>query len=189
MEVMPLLSRKILVEVVVLCVNFPGPDNKEWMMSKRKMVTKRLVALAGLFLLLASTALAELCNGDFDCDGDIDGSDGYNFKQDFGRQDCTNAPALVPKTGQTEKYVDGGDGECQKGVALPNPRFTDNEDGTVTDNLTGLIWLKNANCDGPKTWANALVFANGLASAHVRWCRGLSDKTRNSYVWPVRGGQ
>jgi hypothetical protein len=32
------------------------------------------------------------------------------------------------------------------GVAWPNPRFTDNSDGTVTDNLTGLIWLKNANC-------------------------------------------
>ena len=32
----------------------------------------------------------------------------------------------------------------QVGVPWPNPRFTDNGDGTVTDNLTGLIWLKNA---------------------------------------------
>ena len=30
----------------------------------------------------------------------------------------------------------------------PSPRFTDNNDGTVTDNLTGLVWLKNANLFG-----------------------------------------
>ncbi len=28
----------------------------------------------------------------------------------------------------------------------PNPRFTGNGDGTVTDNLTGLIWLQDASC-------------------------------------------
>jgi len=37
------------------------------------------------------------------------------------------------------------------------PRFTDNLDGTVTDNLTGLIWLKNADCpDTGKSWQEAL---------------------------------
>ena len=71
-------------------------------------------------------------------------------------------PARVPKTGQTTSYADYDDGYYGKGVAWPNPRFTDNGDGTVTDNLTGLIWLKNANCDGAKTWANALTWANGL---------------------------
>ncbi|MGA9347827.1 MAG: hypothetical protein WBW48_03355 [Anaerolineae bacterium] len=47
------------------------------------------------------------------------------------------------KTGDT--YTDGGvtgeDGELLKGVTWPSPRFTDNGNGTVTDNLTGLIWL------------------------------------------------
>lgn len=28
------------------------------------------------------------------------------------------------------------------------PRFTDNADGTVTDNQAGLIWLKDADCFG-----------------------------------------
>lgn len=32
--------------------------------------------------------------------------------------------------------------------AQPNPRFTDNGDGTVTDNLTQLMWLKDASCLG-----------------------------------------
>ena len=52
-------------------------------------------------------------------------------------------------------------------MAWPNPRFTDNSDGTVTDNLTGLIWLKDANCFGDRTWISALSDANGLASGPV----------------------
>jgi hypothetical protein len=50
-------------------------------------------------------------------------------------------------------------------------RFTDNGDGTVTDNVTGLIWLKNTNCWGTQSLANALTNANGLASDSC----GLSD--------------
>lgn len=65
--------------------------------------------------------------------------------------------AGVPKTGQTTSYATGDDGDLQKGVAWPTPRFTDNADGTVTDNLTGLIWLKNANCAGAtRDWSTAL---------------------------------
>jgi len=41
-------------------------------------------------------------------------------------------------------------------VANPSPRFTA-ANGTVTDNLTGLIWLRNANCaNAGRTWADAL---------------------------------
>ena len=75
---------------------------------------------------------------------------------------CTGAP--VPKTGQKAIYAPGDDGELKKGVAWPNPRFTDNGNGTVTDNLTGLIWLKNANCFGELTWIDALSACNTLAS-------------------------
>jgi len=48
----------------------------------------------------------------------------------------------------------GQDGELQKGAALPNPRFTA-ANGAVTDNLTGLIWLQNANCWGTIDWTTA----------------------------------
>jgi len=81
-------------------------------------------------------------------------------------------PAPVAKTGQTTCYNSAGtvitcsgtgqDGDHQAGVEWPNPRFTDNSDGTVTDNLTGLIWLKNANCFGAKNWATALTDCNNL---------------------------
>ena len=80
-------------------------------------------------------------------------------------------PALVPKTGQTTSYAAGDDGALEKGVAWPNPRFTDNTNGTVTDNLTGLIWLKNANCFGVLAWATALSAANTLNSGEC----GLTD--------------
>ncbi|MCP4365856.1 MAG: DUF1566 domain-containing protein [Planctomycetes bacterium] len=71
-------------------------------------------------------------------------------------------PALVPKTGQTSTVPinsapTGSDGNLQRGVSWPTPRFTDNSNGTVTDNLTGLIWLKNANCaNATRDWTTAL---------------------------------
>jgi hypothetical protein len=60
------------------------------------------------------------------------------------------------------------------------PRFTDNGNGTVTDNATHLIWLQNAYCtdsiaavsNAPGTsWSNALTWSNTLASGVC----GLSD--------------
>jgi len=45
----------------------------------------------------------------------------------------------------------------------------DNGDGTVTDNLTGLMWPKNANLPGTfKTWQQAVDFANGLSLCDYR---------------------
>ena len=65
----------------------------------------------------------------------------------------------------------GQDGDLQAGVAWPIPRFTDNSDGTVTDNLTGLIWLRDADCFGERTWFAALDLANSLRNGEC----GLSD--------------
>ena len=82
--------------------------------------------------------------------------------------------ASVPKTGQTTSYGTRDDGALQKGVAWPTPRFTDNQNGTVTDNLTRLIWMKKANAFGTKTWADALTTANGLAAPAA----GLTDGSK-----------
>jgi len=66
-------------------------------------------------------------------------------------------PGAVPKTGKND---DGG-----FGVAFPSPRFTVNL-GTVKDNLTGLVWLKNANCAGAtRTWTQALDDVASLNTA------------------------
>lgn len=99
----------------------------------------------------------------------------------FGSPSYAAPPARLPATGQTSCYDSAGtvipcagtgqDGETQIGVAWPVPRFTDNGNGTVTDNLTGLIWLKNANCFGAQNWISALSLASSLASGQC----GLSD--------------
>lgn len=79
--------------------------------------------------------------------------------------------AELPRTGQSISYLNGDDAAREKGVAWPAQRFTDNLDGTVTDHLSGLIWLKDAGCYAPSDWATALAAANKLASGNC----GLSD--------------
>jgi hypothetical protein len=79
--------------------------------------------------------------------------------------------ASLPRTGQTSSYVAGDDFAALSGVAWPGTRFTDNLDGTVTDHLTGLVWLKDAGCSGPVHWSTALTVANQLASGTC----GLTD--------------
>jgi hypothetical protein len=79
--------------------------------------------------------------------------------------------ASLPRTGQALSYASGDDFSTSQGVAWPGTRFTDNANGTVTDHLTGLIWLKNAACFAPTTWSAALTAANQLASGAC----GLSD--------------
>ena len=44
----------------------------------------------------------------------------------------------------------------------PDPRFTDNKDGTVTDKLTKLVWLKNTNCFGMLDWQRATLVVKSL---------------------------
>ncbi|KJU82724.1 secreted protein containing DUF1566 [Candidatus Magnetobacterium bavaricum] len=68
----------------------------------------------------------------------------------------------LPQTGQTTSYAVGDDGWYKAGVAWPNPRFTDNGDQTVTDNLTGLVWTKDLGLrqsGGVPSWNNALNYA------------------------------
>ena len=94
--------------------------------------------------------------------------------------------APVPKTNQTQKYYTGDDGDLEKGMAWPSPRFTDNGNGTVTDKLTGLMWLKNANCigshypgfdnddtpgDGEVTWVHAFDFVAGMNNGTYPLCQ------------------
>lgn len=81
------------------------------------------------------------------------------------------APIQLPRTGQTATYAPADDGALQIGVAWPTPRFTDLNDGTVHDKLTGLVWLKNANCFGALPWGTAISSANGLTNGQC----GLID--------------
>jgi Protein of unknown function (DUF1566)/Carboxypeptidase regulatory-like domain len=76
----------------------------------------------------------------------------------------------LPATGFHIPYAAGDDGSVQSGVGLDSPRFVDNGDGTISDTMTGLHWLKLANCI-QGTWAEALATVNSLATGQC----GLSD--------------
>jgi len=90
-------------------------------------------------------------------------------------------PANVWKTGQKISYTSNDDGALEWGVSWPTPRFSDNGNGTVTDNLTGLTWLKDANCFGINTWQNSLDLVadfNLNPGSH-----GCSDYTATHRDW------
>jgi hypothetical protein len=106
--------------------------------------------------------------------------------------------ALVAQTGQQTCYAttigpfgpvweevdcdadaipEGQDGQLQAGAAPPDPRFTDGGDGTVLDEFTGLVWLKDWGC-ASMDWTDALAFAGGLEHGQC----GLSDGS-GAGVW------
>ena len=87
--------------------------------------------------------------------------DGYDGNTHLG------APVPCAGTGQ--------DGEIQAGVAWPVPRFIP-MGGTVLDNLTGLIWLKDANCINTHYAAQV---SGGLAQwqAALNVLAGINDGT------------
>jgi len=120
---------------------------------------KVLFGAAALLVGLALLVMPAQADPDYDPACDIDRNGEINIVdimrvaalwKETGTWSCSciDEPAPVPKTGQTTSYATGDDGDLEKGVAWPDPRFMDNGNGTVTDNLTGLIWLKNANCFG-----------------------------------------
>jgi len=105
-------------------------------------------------------------------------------------------PAPVAQTGQeqcfdpnTDTMIEdctgtGQDGEIQAGVVSPSPRFTNNQDGTVTDNLTGLIWLKDWGCLGMLSWEQAVSAANELSEANPQGCNLTDDSVAGDWHLP-----
>ncbi len=79
-----------------------------------------------------------------------------------GLLDIIQNYARLAQTGQKISCSPGDDGSLRKGIPWPDPRFTDNGDGTVNDNLTRLIWLQDTNCFGKQSWETALDLCNNL---------------------------
>ncbi len=73
--------------------------------------------------------------------------------------------AYVARTGQTNSYLAGDDGQWLKGIPSPVPRFSVQADtNVVLDNLTGLMWARHANLAGYASLANAIAYCTNLTS-------------------------
>jgi hypothetical protein len=89
-----------------------------------------------------------------DCIGTVsDGTSSIDARIDG----CSDLARGLPGTGQTVTYADGDDGDVGAGGALS---YTDNGDGTVTDNRTSLTWEKktDANVNDNYTWLGAFDY-------------------------------
>ena len=113
--------------------------------------------------------------------------------------------ASVTKTGQTTSYVpyDNGWYSTNFGVAWPTQRFTvlgdtnapvDLLTNCVRDNLTGLIWARNANQWGRVDWGTAVTNCNNLATyggtndwrlPNFKELLSLIDFSRSAFLLPT----
>ncbi len=76
----------------------------------------------------------------------------------------------LQSTGQYLTFTPGDDGSFQSGIPPTFPRWVDEGDGTVADTVTGLVWLKQADCIH-QTWEGAMVAVSALANGQC----GLTD--------------
>jgi hypothetical protein len=76
---------------------------------------------------------------------------------------------LLPRSGQGISFLAGDDGDVLSGALWPDERFIDNENETITDLLTGLIWMRNPP-EEEVSWSEALRYANELDfGGHRDW--------------------
>ncbi|HZO38298.1 MAG TPA: DUF1566 domain-containing protein [Methylomirabilota bacterium] len=89
---------------------------------------------------------------------------------------CQAASQKFPATGQTFSFRAGDDGAIQAGATLS---YTDNGDGTITDNNTKLIWEKKSDDgsihdkDNVYSWFNA--FDVHVATLNATNFAGFND--------------
>jgi len=100
--------------------------------------------LSVLFLFTPLTTLAqEMCEGNFDCDADVDSSDAATFKQHFGRSNmlnpCTN---VLPCS---------GDFDCDKDVDSSDAAKFEQDFGRSTMLKPCTACVPEAWCDYPAT--------------------------------------
>lgn len=96
----------------------------------------------------------------------------YAAGKRIGTLEVGGEPGL-PKTGQTVKYLNNDDGDLERGLPLVGARFTDNEDGTISDIVTGLMWIGNlagAGINDTYNFGNAILECTNLTYAgHSDW--------------------
>ena len=150
------------------------------------MVTSSGVGLSGVTMTLSgdgSGSATTVSNGTYTISSVANGAytitpskSGYTFSptsaavsvsganvtgKNFTAAVATYGPTTVPDTGQTGDYT-ATFGEDSDYTINP-PSYTDNGNGTVTDNVTGLVWQKQDDAT-PRTWDAAITYCSGNAA-------------------------
>jgi len=73
-------------------------------------------------------------------------------------QNITKSIAILPDTGQTTSYTSTFGEDNDYNINIPS--YTDNGNGTITDNITGLMWQQVDG--GEMTIENASIYCNSL---------------------------
>ena len=136
----------------------------------RSLLLGRLVLVALAALIVSSGGVFAQNRDLSERNGGLDGRlfvglpDDDDDDDDDEGSDC--ATGLLG-TGQTTIYAMGDDGAFQAGIPLS---YTDNLDGTITDNNTGLMWEKKDDAGGDHDkddyfdWLEALELVDALNS-------------------------
>jgi len=106
-------------------------------------------------------------DGNDDCDGsDLGGAGCATIGFRSGTLACGGdchfdvsgcVTGAFPATGQTASFLAGDDGDLEKGAVLS---FTDNGNGTITDDNTGLVWEKKDRGGGIHDQGNTYLWVN-----------------------------
>lgn len=87
-------------------------------------------------------------------------------------------PAPVARTGATaaDSQRANDDGNLRRGMPWPSTRFSSQGNGTVLDNLTGLMWTQDTNCWGNLYWGNGSTLISNLSTLNTQGtgCPGYS---------------
>jgi hypothetical protein len=102
----------------------------------------------------------------------------------FSHLSADAASITLPATNQTVCYDTAGalinctgtrqDGALRMGASWPVQRFSDNGDGTFTDNLTGLVWMSDNTCLLTATYNTFVKALDAVANLADGQC-GLTD--------------
>jgi len=104
-----------------------------------------------------------------------------------GQDQCWDAPSNDPddphNTGPCAS--NGQDGDKQAGLAPPLDRFIDNDNGTITDKFTRLVWLKNGLCTATIDWKGAVTLARVISgNATIPICGVVDDSHLGDWRLP-----
>lgn len=125
--------------------------------------------------LPACKAKLDKCDSDlFACDGSLSTCDSNLSSCNTDLNTCTNklsAAQAFPATGQTTSYAAGDDGAIRAGAVLS---YTDNGDGTISDNNTKLTWEKKDQAGGLHDVNNVYPWS-GVCQDNLTLCGTNAD--------------